>query len=304
MAPVLEIMGLDKSFGKKKILDNVTLAVEPGEVFGFLGPNGAGKTTAIKVVMGFLSPDAGEIRINGFDTRRQYEAAMAGVGGIVENPEMYKDLSGYQNLRLYARLHQGVTKERINEMVRLVGLENRIHDKVKKYSLGMKQRCGLAQALLHRPRLLVLDEPTNGLDPKGIKELRDILLRLAHEEGVGVFVSSHLLGEMEQMCDRVAIIVNGKIRGITPVSELHQLSGSGYVLKVSNPAAATDAINAAFGNVALTSGSDCLLQLDEKQLPAVMQLLMEKGITLHSVGRQERSLEDAFMELTGGEGIG
>lgn len=226
MDAILQVKNLSKSFGKRTVLDNISFEAYRGEVLGFLGPNGAGKTTTIKIIMGFLGMDSGEILIDGLNLKNNYEKCMAKLGGIVENPEMYKELSGRVNLEMYARLHDGVTKERIDEVVALVGMGNRINDKVKKYSLGMKQRVGLAQALLHRPEILIMDEPTNGLDPTGIKELRDIFKTLAHQENIAVIVSSHMLTEMEQMCDRVAVIDRGKILSQRPISEfIHQISG-------------------------------------------------------------------------------
>lgn len=210
MEAILSVKNLNKSFGSRSVIRNVSFDVYGGEIFGFLGPNGAGKTTTIKMIMGFLFPDSGEISICNMNLKKQYEKAMNLVGGIVENPEMYKEMTGYENLRMYARLHDGVTEARIQEVVALVGMQNRAGEKLKKYSLGMKQRIGLAQAIVHKPKLLILDEPTNGLDPAGIKELRDILKKLAHEENIAVFVSSHMLAEMELMCDRVAIIDRGQ----------------------------------------------------------------------------------------------
>ena len=219
---VLKTVGLTKYFGKRKVVDDISVETYAGEIFGFLGPNGAGKTTAIKLIMGLLRRDGGEIYINGVDTRKNFEEAMSYIGGIVENPEMYGYLTGLQNLKQYMRIRDGVNDERIEEIVRIVGLENRIREKVKRYSLGMKQRLGVAQAIMHRPKLLILDEPTNGLDPAGIKELRDMLKQLAHNENVGVFVSSHLLSEMQLMCDRVGIISNGKLLAVKSLSEVSE----------------------------------------------------------------------------------
>lgn len=218
--PVLQVRGLNKSFGRRHVVQDASFDVYAGEVFGFLGPNGAGKTTTIKMILGFLFPDSGEILICGNDLRTDHERAMANVGGIVENPDVFRDFSGLTNLKMYAALHGGITKERIDEVVRLVGLEKRIRDKVGKYSLGMKQRLGVAQSILHKPKLLILDEPTNGLDPSGIRELRLLLRKMAAEENVAVFVSSHLLSEMEMMCDRVCIIDNGVIKGEMTVEEV------------------------------------------------------------------------------------
>ena len=205
---ILKIKGLNKTLGKKQILHSIDMECYSGEVYGFLGPNGAGKTTTIKIAVGLLQLDEGEISINGKDIRKDFEGAMANVGGIVENPEMYKYLSGMENLRQYARMREGVTEERIKEVVELVRLSNRINDKVSKYSLGMRQRLGVAQAILHRPKLLILDEPTNGLDPVGIEELRE-LIRSFPEKGITVILSSHILSEVQQTADHIGIIAGG-----------------------------------------------------------------------------------------------
>lgn len=209
--PVIRMEGVSKIISSKAIVDDLTLEVPAGQVFGFLGPNGAGKTTTIRMMVGLISISKGDIHICGDSINTDFEKAVSHVGAIVENPEMYKFLTGYQNLQHFARMSPGVTQERVDEAIRLVGLGNRIHDKVKTYSLGMRQRLGVAQAILHRPKLLVLDEPTNGLDPQGIRELRDYLRQLTRTEGITVFVSSHLLSEMELMCDRVAIIQSGRL---------------------------------------------------------------------------------------------
>ena len=218
--PVIQIRNLKKSIGKKQIINGISFDVYGGEVFGFLGPNGAGKTTTIRMLLGLMSITEGEIFIKGYSIKKDFEKAIANVGGIVENPDMYKHLSGYKNLVHYARMYPKIGKQRIDEVIRLVGLENRINDKVKTYSLGMRQRLGLAQAMLNSPSLLVLDEPTNGLDPAGIHEFRNHLRNLAKKENTAVFVSSHILSEMELMCDRVAIIQNGKLIKIQTLNEM------------------------------------------------------------------------------------
>ncbi len=210
MEKILEIKNLSKSFGKNKVVDNISLGVNAGEICGFLGPNGAGKTTTIKMILGLLNIDEGEIKINGYDVRKQFEKAMENANGIVENPDMYGYLSGVDNLKLYARI-RNVKKEKIDELLDLVEMKEASKMKVSKYSLGMKQRMGLALTLLNSPKLLILDEPTNGLDPAGIKRLRDILKKISREDNVAVFVSSHILTEMELMCDKVIVIDKGKI---------------------------------------------------------------------------------------------
>ncbi|MHB8963067.1 MAG: ABC transporter ATP-binding protein [Saccharofermentanales bacterium] len=300
---VLEVRNLVKYFGKRKVIDNVSFEVLPGEIFGFLGPNGAGKTTTIKMIMGFLSVDEGEILINGVTLRKDYEKAMSSIGGIVENPEMYKDLSGQINLEMYARLHDGVTKERIREVVALVGMQNRINDKVKKYSLGMKQRVGLAQSILHRPKILILDEPTNGLDPAGIKELRDIFKKLAHEEGVAVFVSSHLLSEMQLMCDRVGIISNGRLLGVKPIQQLMTDATGGvfYRFQTKQSELAASVLTQDYADKITDSAPDYIeLRIEESDVPEVTRQLALNGVAIFGVNKFESSLEDAFISMTGG----
>lgn len=300
---VLQIYNLSKSFGKKKIIDNISFEVFAGEIFGFLGPNGAGKTTTIKMIMGFLSVDEGRIVINGNDLRKNYEQAMSNLGGIVENPEMYKDLSGRTNLEMYGRLHEGVTKQRIDEVIQLVGMQNRINEKVKRYSLGMKQRVGLAQAILHHPKILILDEPTNGLDPSGIKELRDILKNLAHEEGVAVFVSSHQLAEMQLMCDRVGIIDKGRLLGVKPIHQLMEDASGGTFYRIATKQAdqAESILGEAFAGKIRNKTADSIeLKADTEEVPEIIRNLATNGISIFGVNKLETSLEAAFISLTGG----
>ena len=170
---VLECKNLYKKFGKKEVIKGVSTTLEKGDILGFIGPNGAGKTTMIKLILGLQKIDKGVVTINGYDIKKDFEKAIEKVGAIVENPDLYMYLSGYKNLELIANLYKEIDKKRIDEVVKLVGLEARIHDKVSKYSLGMRQRLGIAQAILHKPNLLILDEPTNGLDPEGISKRRD-----------------------------------------------------------------------------------------------------------------------------------
>ncbi|HAU50769.1 MAG TPA: bacitracin ABC transporter ATP-binding protein [Clostridiales bacterium] len=301
--PALQIQNVTKTFGRKTAVDNVSFDLYPGEVFGFLGPNGAGKTTIIKMVMGFFRPDEGTIIINGFNRKTHYEAAMASIGGIVENPEMYNTLSARLNLKMYARLHKGVTSERIDEVLELVGLSDRADDPVKKYSLGMKQRIGLAQAMLHHPKVLILDEPTNGLDPAGIHLLRDVLKKLAHEEGVAVMVSSHLLSEMQLMCDRIGIISHGKLLQICSIEDLMQKaqSSSVYRIKTSNPSKAKEILSEVYPNRISNIGSDTLdIEIDETQINECVRTLVASGSDILGVQKQESTLEDIFLEITGG----
>ncbi len=300
--PALSIKGATKTYGKKVAVDHISFDLFPGEVFGFVGPNGAGKTTLIKMIMGFIRPDEGTIIINGYHRRTHYEEAMASIGGIVENPEMYGNLSARLNLKMYARLHKNVSEDRINELLELVGLSERADEAVRKFSLGMKQRIGLAQALLHRPKVLILDEPTNGLDPAGIHQLRDILKHCAHEEGVAVMVSSHLLSEMQLMCDRIGIISVGKLLQICSIEELmNQANGSTYRIKTSNPLQAKEILSKCYDNPITNLTADTLdIDIDESMINECVRVLVNSGSDILGVQKVESSLEEAFLEITGG----
>lgn len=303
MEKILEIKQVSKSFGKKKIIDNVSFSVNGGEVFGFLGPNGAGKTTVIKMICGLLSIDSGEIIVNGHGVSDEFEKAMARVGGIIENPELYGYLSGRENLKLFSRMHAGIDESRINEMVELVKLGNRIDDKVKKYSLGMRQRLGVAQALIHKPNLLILDEPTNGLDPMGIKELRDILHTLTREQGVAVLVSSHLLSEMELMCDRVGIIDAGRMIDIKTIDEIRQseTQQATYRFEVSDLALALKLAAELYPGVE-TQAEEQALQIpsDREKAALFNRTLVQAGVCVYGFEQLTHSLEDEFLRITTG----
>lgn len=274
---VLKIKDLTKVYNKKRVVDGLTLNVEAGQIYGFLGPNGAGKTTTIKMITGLIKKDAGDIVINGIDAVKNHDVAMNYVGAIVEVPSFYEYMSGMENLRLYARL-RNIKKEQILKIVKLVKLENKINEKVKKYSLGMKQRLGLAVSLLHSPKLLILDEPTNGLDPEGIRELRELLKKIAHEDNVAVFVSSHLLSEMQLMCDKVAIINNGKIVKVESMDSIKNESNI-YEFNVSD----IDMAQKYIGKIArCEKKQNKLIVFYDGKISDILKLLMENGIEVVS----------------------
>ncbi|WP_335869250.1 ABC transporter ATP-binding protein [Bacillus sp. 2205SS5-2] len=303
MESIVSIQNVTKKIGKKTIIDSLSFDVVPGEVFGFLGPNGAGKTTTIRMMVGLISMTSGDIQIAGKSIKTDYEKAIANVGAIVENPELYKFLTGYKNLLHFARMHGNVSKEKIDEMVELVGLTDRIHDKVKTYSLGMRQRLGLAQALLHDPKILILDEPTNGLDPAGIREIRDYVRQLAKERNIAVIVSSHLLSEMEMMCDRIGIIQNGKLVDVQMVSDFVDGSEQVYQLEVSPLAAAEIVMKEKLSHLTYTQLNDLLhVQLEKEEIPALVKTLVDNEIALFSVTRAAKTLEDRFLEITDEKG--
>lgn len=303
--PIVKLQNVSKRIGAKTIIDKLSFDVPRGEVFGFLGPNGAGKTTTIRMMVGLMSITEGEVFIGGHSIQTHFEKAIKQVGAIVENPEMYNYLSGWNNLVHYARMVPGITKHRIQEVVALMGLENRIHDKVKTYSLGMRQRLGVAQAVLHKPALLILDEPTNGLDPAGIRELRDYLRRLAHEESVTVIVSSHLLSEMELMCDRVAIIQNGRLVDVRLTKELVENGGrSSVVFEVSDTELAHQVLTQSNGEFpAELQKEGIVLELHREEVAEVTALLVHAGVKIYGIKPITKSLEDKFLEMTGGDQI-
>lgn len=221
---VLKVEKVDKLIGRKMILQDISIDIGQGEIVGLLGPNGSGKTTLIRLIVGLMKKNNGNIMINGYSQDEDFLKAMSSVGAIIENPEFYSYLTGFENLEMYAAMHDGVTEERIQEVVERVRLEDAIHQKVKTYSLGMKQRLGIAQAILHRPNLLILDEPTNGLDPAGMKEFREHLQMLVKEEGTSVLFATHLLHEVEELCDRMIIIQKGQIKASTHLRDMEEKS--------------------------------------------------------------------------------
>lgn len=304
--PIVQIMNVKKNIGKKQIIKGISFDVYGGEVFGFLGPNGAGKTTTIRMLLGLISITEGEIYIKGHSITKDFEKAIIHVGGIVENPDMYKHLSGYKNLVHYARMYPGISGERINEVVKLVGLESRIKDKVKTYSLGMRQRLGLAQALLHSPSLLVLDEPTNGLDPAGIHELRNHLRNLAHKKNIAVFVSSHLLSEMELMCDRIGIIQNGTLVDIQALNDMLKDEKKTSIISFNvSPLDKAKEVLDSLGDSynALIKENEIEITAGTEDIPVIVEKLVQEKIKIYGVNRSTRNLEAKFLEVTGGNEI-
>ena len=298
---ILKCDNLHKSFRKKEILKGVSLNVSSGDILGFIGPNGAGKTTTIKLILGLQKIGSGSVAINGFDIKKNFEKAISKVGAIIENPDLYMYLSGYDNLKLIANLYSNVDKSRIDEVVKLVGLENRINDKVGKYSLGMRQRLGVAQAILHKPNLLILDEPTNGLDPEGIRDLRNLLVKLAKEENMGILISSHNLAELESFCNKVCIIKNGVIVETSDIEEVKKETSDGnYIIEVDDSKRARIII----GDMSTAQDSThILVHSDKENIPFIIKKLVLQDIKIYSIKEDVVSLEDAFFKKTGGNVI-
>ncbi|WP_057912848.1 ABC transporter ATP-binding protein [Peribacillus muralis] len=297
----LSVKDLKKKIGDREIIKGIDFELKEGEVFGFLGPNGAGKTTTIRMLVGLIKPSSGSIKICGYDVRKDFTKAMQHMGCIVENPELYPFLSGWDNLLHFARMLPNVGKQRITEVVELVGLQARIHDKVKTYSLGMRQRLGIAQAMLNSPKLLILDEPTNGLDPAGIREMRQFIRKLAEEEGMSVLVSSHLLGEIQQLCDRVAIIKSGEIIQTDTVESL--LATQERILWRVEPLQKGVEILGGFTEV-IVDQTYIITAYDELETPEWNAALNRAGVKVHEMNRKLPGLEELFLQVTGGGGAG
>lgn len=311
--PAVQLQNVTKKIGKNTIIDHLSLDILPGEVFGLLGPNGAGKTTTIRMMVGLMAITKGDILIHGQSIRKSFRQAITHVGAIVENPELYEFLTGYQNLQHFANMFPKISAGRIDEALALVGLENRSDDKVRTYSLGMKQRLGLAQALLHQPSVLILDEPTNGLDPAGIKTLREYLRNLAKAEGTAVIISSHLLAEMQQMCDRFAIIQQGRLLDIRQMGssaqdltqDPAQAQAQDLVLfTVDNSTLALAVINQAFPQLCCEIADNQIsVSANRDTIGQINTLLVTAGLTVYEIQRKTKTLEDLFLEVTGGDSL-
>ena len=299
---VLEVKGLKKRLGKREIIKGINFSVKDGEIFGFLGPNGAGKTTTIRMLVGLIAPNEGEIKICGKDVQKEKEEALKNVGAVVENPELYKYLSGRENLMQIARIRK-VSKEEVEELIELVGLKDRIDDKVKKYSLGMKQRLGLATALIGEPKLLILDEPTNGLDPSGIIDFREVVKKAAKEKGMAVFISSHILSEVQNLCDRVAFTNGGVIKSVEDIhdntmdTELDSLT----LIVSSNE---EEAVKVLKGIDLVKSASvideEIHLIIDSGKTSELLGILLNKKIKVEEIFKNRKGLEQRYMELVEG----
>ncbi len=298
---ILECKNLTKIFGKKQVLNQVSFEVFEGDILGFIGPNGAGKTTTIKLILGLQKITSGQVHINGYDIKNDFVKAIEKVGAIVENPDMYMYLTGRQNLNMIARLYKDVDKKRVEEVIKISGLDKRIDDKVSKYSLGMRQRLGIAAAILNRPNLLILDEPTNGLDPEGIKELRDLLTNLSKKEKMGILISSHNLAELESFCTKVCIIQNGSVIETTNIDELkNNVSDSVYTIEISSVKKVTDVVGRP---VEIINDNTFRVKLNQEEIPNIIKKLVEKDYLIYQVIRNQISLEDAFLIKTGGNKI-
>jgi ABC-2 type transport system ATP-binding protein len=298
--PALRTIALSKSYGRRLAVDRLDLEVDRSELFGFLGPNGAGKTTTIRMALGLIAPTAGSVEILGREVRSHRSEVLPRVGALVESPALYGYMSGRDNLRAVGNLLGGVPEKRIDEVLDIVSLKGRDRDRVRTYSMGMKQRLGLAIALLNDPDLLILDEPANGLDPAGIVEMRDLLRALA-AQGKTVFISSHVLTEVQQICTRVAIINQGKLVRVAPVHELLKSSGE-FVIKVDAPEDLVAVLRRQpWAAQARTEDGVVVTAAPEGRGRNLIKFLVENGQAPDSVSERQQDLEDIFLRLTGGD---
>ncbi|MBF2399754.1 ABC transporter ATP-binding protein [Listeria marthii] len=299
---VLKLEHVTKKIGQKNIVHDISFDIHKGEVFGLLGPNGAGKTTIIRSIVGLIRRTEGTVFINGKNVDTEYKAAISEVGAIIENPEFYMYMSGWANLKQFARMSQkNITDEHIREIVELVKLTGAIDQKVKTYSLGMRQRLGVAQALIHSPALLILDEPTNGLDPQGMAEFRTLIRDLA-TKGTSVLISSHLLSEIQQITDRFAIINKGVLTHTEKMSDLLENHVAAYKLKVSDPVATTTVLTTL--PVKLVAQKEDLFKIEvaHEDVHLIARALIQANIDLLEMVPLQASLEERFLELTKGGG--
>lgn len=300
--PILQTTNLSKQFKKRWAVSNLNLEVQRGDIFGFLGPNGAGKSTTIRILLSLIRPTNGDVRLFGHSLSSNRSDALRLVGGIVEKPDFYLYLSAFRNLEIVGALHRGVKRKRILAVLELVGLKTRAFDKVKTYSHGMKQRLGIAQALLSDPELIVLDEPTNGLDPQGMKEVRELILRLAREQRKTIFLSSHLLSEIEMVANRMAIINRGELVTQGEVSALLE-GGEQHVMIKGGPRGKLRSVLRSAKTVVRSFKEqdgqfDVAMAVDD--VPKLNKLLVRAGVEVRSL-IPRRSLEDFFLSLTEGE---
>ncbi len=303
IAPPVEVRGLVKRYGDLEAVAGVDLTVNAGDVYGYLGPNGAGKTTCLRMMLGLIRPTAGTVRLFGRDPQETVQA-LDGVAGFVEAPTFYPYLTGRRNLELLAGFDGGDAVDRIDYALETVELADRARDKIGGYSHGMRQRIGIAAALLRDPKLLLLDEPATGLDPAGMRDMRLLIRRLA-DQGMTVLLSSHLLAEVEELCNRVAIVRTGRIVYEGAIADLKRGAGATYALSSTNDDRAIAVCRAqpGIGDVRTVHGRISFTASDEGAVADLSQALIEAGALIHSLAPQTVTLEDLFFSLTEGDGV-
>lgn len=294
---ILKCDNLKKQVKEKIIVENISFSMDKGDVVGLIGPNGAGKTTIIKLILGLIKITEGKVSINGYDIEKDFIKAIEKVGAIVETPDLYMYLSGYDNLKITANNYKNISKERIKEVVKLVGLENRIKDKVSTYSLGMRQRLGIAEAIINSPELLILDEPTNGLDVDGIIEMRNLITKLS-EQGIAILISSHNLTEIDNLCNRIIAIKNGKIITDDKIESFTAFSTEDtYILELNH----INNLDQVIQDHKFEKVEDNKIRIytTKEEISKVMQKLIENNYQVYSVQEEKLTTEQAFRKKVG-----
>lgn len=297
MEYIVETKQLYKAFKREKAVNGVNLRIKKGEIYGFLGPNGAGKTTTIRMLLGLMKPTSGSISIFGKDLQKEKLNILRNVGSLVENPSYYPHLTAYENLEVIRKI-VNVPKSRILEVLEIVRLSEAKHKKVKGFSLGMKQRLGIAAALLHNPKLLILDEPTNGLDPSGIIEMRELIKSLPGIYGMTVIISSHLLSEIDQMATSVGVVSKGRLIYQDSIEQMRQISKAQVMIECSEMDKAAHSLSALQIPVSLTENKLQLFELNNEQIAKVVSTLVYQGHHIYRVEEEKRSLENIFLQMT------
>lgn len=294
---ILKCENLKKQVKNKVIVENISFSLDKGDIVGFIGPNGAGKTTTIKLILGLIKLTEGKVYIDGYDIQKNFIKAMEKVGAIVETPDLYMYLNGYDNLKLTANNYKSITKKRINEVIKMVGLENRIKDKVSTYSLGMRQRLGIAEAIINNPELLILDEPTNGLDVEGTIEIRNLIKELSNE-GIAILISSHNLTEIDNLCNRIIVIKNGRIITNDTIDNFKTFSNeTTYVLELDH----LDNLDQVILNYKyeIVSKNKIRVYISKEEMAKLMESLIKNKYQIYSMQEEKLTSEQAFMKKVG-----
>ncbi len=293
---ILEVKNLEKSFSKKLIVKNISFDIKEGEIVGFVGPNGAGKTTTLKLITNLIFPDKGQVKINNFNLFKQREKALASLAAIIETPGLYTYLSGRDNME-YIRKLRNVSKDKMNSIIKEIGLDSRIEDKVKKYSLGMKQRLALGMCLMCEPKLLILDEPTNGLDPSGTQELRELIVSLAKEKHIAVLFSSHLLGEVERICDKIVFIKDGQI--VSEKKNNKILDISKYKITFENVDIALELVKDSpyILSTSKINENELLIDIENNSISELLKLFSVNNIRFLDIEKRTSMIEDDYNSI-------
>ena len=299
MEHILEVKNVSKMYGTKYVLKNININISKGEIFGFIGPNGAGKSTLMRIITGMTTPSDGQVFICGHSVQKDFEKAIANIGATIENTNLYGYMTAKQNLTYFASLYPNVSKDHVVDTLEIVGLKDRMNEPVKNYSLGMRQKLGLAQAMLHEPELLVLDEPTNGLDAESVIKLRQILRKLVAEKNIAILLSSHNLSEVEQLCDTVAFVDHGSVVETRTMNKIKQETSDSarFRITLNYPNYSAKMIYLKFNIPVEVAGNSILVPCQETLLPKIIDALRVRDIEIYAINVETKSLEDIYIDI-------